>query len=126
MSNENKSFSFSYSGAINDELEQIKEKYTKKEVNERMKHLRSLDKRVDFLTTMISISFGIFATAVLILGVIGIIKTTSLPIGIAFCAFGILADSATPFLHFKLHNLIKAYYAPKIIALIKEIEQNQI
>jgi len=73
MSNESKPFSFSYSGAISDELEQIKEKYTPTKVNEKTKRVRSLDKRVDFSSTMLSICIGLFGTALLISGVIYII-----------------------------------------------------
>jgi len=127
MSDENRSFSFSYSGAINDELEQIKEKYIPKETSENMRRLHNLDKRVDFVSTMISILFGLFGSAHIISGVIWLIKDFhSDAVGGLLTVSGILIASAVPFLHSKIYNLIKAHYAPKIIALIKEIEQNQI
>lgn len=127
MGNENKSFSYTYSGATNDELEQIKIKYTKKEVNEKMKKIRALDKRVDFISTMLSISLGIFGTSFIIQSTIWIIKgITDLTVSIPMCILGILLASTVPFLHAKIYSIVKAHYAPKILALIKEVEQNQL
>ncbi len=125
MSYTNKSFSFSYSGATNDELEQIKKKYTQKEVNEKMKKVRSLDKNVDFISTMLSILFGISGTAFLVTGVTWLIKGfPSSAVSIMIGVLGIVIIAVMPFLHTKMYSLIKAHYAPEILALIKEIEQN--
>lgn len=126
--NENKrSFSYSYSGATNDELELIKEKYTKKQENINIKKVRRLDKRVDFLATTISISIGLLSVAIIVNGVIWLMKDfPSVVIGGLMIALGLLVASVVPFLHSKIHSLIKAHYAPIIIALIEEIEQNKI
>lgn len=126
MNDANKFFSYSYSGAINDELEQIKEKYTPKKTSENMRRLRALDKSVDFVSTMISVLFGLYGSAHIIIGVIWLIKDFySNTTGAFLTVSGVLITSAVPFFHSKICNLIKAHYAPKIIALIKEIEQNQ-
>lgn len=127
MSEENKSFSYSYYGAINEELEHIKEKYTKKDVNEKMNKIRAIDNKVDFISTMLSIFSGLIGTCFLISGTIGIIKGFSeTTISIVAISLGIFLISAAPFMHKKIYNKIKAHYAPKILSLIEEIEQNQL
>lgn len=127
MSEKRNSFSYTYSGAVNDELEHFKEKYTPKKVNEKIKKIRALDKNVDFISTMLSITTGLLGSALIIIGVIWLIKDFySNLFGGLFTFFGIMIIAATPFLYFKIHSVIKAYYSPEILALIKEIEQNQL
>ena len=126
MSEENKAFSFSYSGAYRDELEQFKEKYTKKETTEKIKKIRRLDKTVDFVSTMISIFFGLCGTALIITGCIGTIKQMAYPESIVMLIAGIVIIASVPFLHMRFYNLVKLYFAPKILDLIKEIEENQV
>ena len=127
MSVENKSFSYKYSGATNDELKQIKEKYSQKESNHKIKKIRALDKRVDFISAMISIFTGIIGTAFLITGTIHIIKElSSFAVGAAIVMTGIAIISTVPYIHIKIYNFIKLKYAPKILALIEEIEQRKI
>lgn len=125
MSDDNNSFSFSYSGAINEELEQIKEKYTPKDVNKKTKKIHALDKKVDFTATMISIFLGIFGSAFAICGTIWIIKDIySGFISITTTLSGVIISAMVPFIHTKIHSLIKSHYAERILALIKEVEQN--
>ena len=125
MSDKNKAFSYSYSAAINDELEQLKEKYTPRKTNEKLKKIRALDKRVDFISTMISILSGIGGSALIVGGVIFIIKDIYPDFaGLLMTASGMLIISAVPFIHTRIYNLIKARYAPEILELIKETERN--
>ena len=126
MNNENNSFSFSYSGATTDEFKELKEKYTPKRTNKKIKKVHFLDKKVDFYSTMISIVLGIIGICLIAIGIISKINGCFSSMHIAAVIAGILIISTTPFLHFKIQNSIKAYYAPQILALIKEIEQNQI
>ena len=126
MKDDNKAFSFSYSGAAIDELEQFKEKYSPVEPEEKIKRIRALDKRVDFIATMISITLGLIGTGFLISGVIQIIKSDSgLIMGIVQTAIGLFLSAAVPFLHAKIHKRVKKYYSPQILSLIEEIEKNQ-
>ena len=124
---DSKAFSIRYSGETNNELEQLKEKYTKKESNQKMKRLRALDKRVDFISTMTSIFTGIMGTAFTAASIICIIKDLCpLPVGVVLCISGIVIIAAVPFLHGRIHSSIKNYYSPEILTLIEEIERNQI
>lgn len=126
MKDNNKAFTISYSGASKEELEQYKEKYTPKAYTEKMRKLRAYDRSVDTIATMISIVFGMAGSAVLVLGSIYIIKDglPTLP-GVLMTFFGVAVDSVVPFLYSKIYNSLKKYYAPKILALIKEIEENK-
>ena len=127
MNDENKSFSYSYSGATNDELEQIKEKYTQTQTNQKLNEIRRLDRRVDFISTMISIGLGMIGTVFLVHGVISIVASRDNLITGSICTLlGLIIDSTVPLIHFKIASRIKSYVAPRILALIKEIEQNQI
>ena len=127
MSNENKEFSFSYLGTLNEELEQIKEKYTQKKVNEKIKKIHALDRNVDFISTMISIFIGINGTSFLITGTIRLIKAlSSVPVCIFTIILGIILIAAVPFIHTRIYNSVKAHYAPKILSLIEDIEQNKL
>lgn len=125
MSNENNTFSYSYSGANNDEIRHIKEKYTPKQVDEKMKKIRLLDKSVDFFSTILSILIGIFGTCFLIGGTIIIIKEL-LPLtqSIALAFFGLIVIAVVPFLHSRFYNVLKKHYGPRILSLIEEIEHN--
>lgn len=118
-------FSISYSGELKDELEQFKTKYSPRETNERMKKLRTLDKRVDFITTMISIAFGMLGSALLIAGTVFLIKAV---LTVFLSCLLIVAGSAivavVPFIHGRTYLFIKNLYAPKILELIDEIERN--
>ena len=105
----------------------MKEKYTQKNSNEKIKKLRTLDKRVDFIATMISILTGILGTCFSAAGIISIIKDFhSLPAGIALSVTGFLLITVVPFMHTKIHNSIKSLFSPKILSLIEEIEKNGI
>lgn len=127
MNDENKSFSYSYSGKTNDELEQIKEKYTQTRTNQKLNEIRRLDRRVEFLSTMLSIGLGIVGTFLLVCGIISIVASRdNLIIGSICTLLGLIIDSTVPLVHFKIATRIKSYVAPQILALIKEIEQNQI
>ena len=127
MKEDNKAFSFSYSGATIDELEQFKEKYSSVEPEEKIKRIRALDKRVDFIATMISITLGIIGTGFLISGVIQIITIEArLVLGIIQTAIGLFISAAVPFLYAKIHKAVKKLYSPQILTLIEEIEKNQI
>ncbi len=127
MADKNKSFSYSYSGAVNEELEQLKEKYTPKEVNEKMKRIRIMDKKVDFISTMFSIFLGIIGSIFLITGTIILIKNLfSTSVCFITILIGIVTMATVPFIHAKIYNFIKQHYAPEILALIKEIEHKQI
>lgn len=125
MKDDNKAFTISYSGASKEELESYKEKYTPKAYTEKMRKLRAYDRRVDTIATMISIFFGMAGSAVLILGSIYIIKE-ELPTlsGVLMTLLGVAVDSVVPFLYSKIYNSLKEHYAPKILALIKDIEEN--
>lgn len=123
----NNTFSYSYSGGTKTELEQFKEKYSPKQTTEKMKKIRSLDKRVDFISTMISIFIGIIGSFFLVSGTIFMIKDL-LPFtaGISMAAIGLLITTAVPFIHTNIYNLVKKHYAEQILSLIEEIEQNHI
>ena len=123
----NNTFSYSYSGGTKTELEQFKEKYSPKQTTEKMKKIRSLDKRVDFISTMISIFIGIIGSFFLVSGTIFMIKDL-LPFtaGISMAAIGLLIVTAVPFIHTSIYNLVKKHYAEQILSLIEEIEQNHI
>ena len=124
---DNKAFSFSYSAASNEELEHFKKKYSPNEPTEKIKRVRALDKRVDFITTMISIALGLCGTALLLAGAIQAIKNVfPLPYNIIILAIGLAIDSVVPFIHGKIYRKLKSYFAPQILALIREIEQNQL
>jgi len=126
MKDDNKAFTISYSGASKEELESYKEKYTPKAYTEKMRKLRAYDRSVDTIATMISILLGMAGAALLILGSIYIIKE-ELPTlsGVLMTFFGVAVDSSVPFVHTKIYNALKKHYAPKILALIKEIEENK-
>lgn len=127
MENNNNSFSYSYSGVYRDELEQYKEKYAKKNVSEKMKKIRTLDRTVDFIATMVSIFIGLCATASLIAGTVILIKQlTPLTSGIFLSVIGVAVIATVPFIHTRIYNAIKEYYSPKILSLIEEIEQNKL
>lgn len=123
----NNTFSYSYSGGTKTELEQFKEKYSPKQTTEKMKKIRSLDKRVDFISTMISIFMGIIGSFFLVSGIIFMIKDL-LPFtaGISMAAIGLLITTTVPFIHSSIYNLVKKHYAEQILSLIEEIEQNHI
>ncbi len=123
----NNTFSYSYSGGTKTELEQFKEKYSPKQTTEKMKKIRSLDKRVDFISTMISIFMGIIGSFFLVSGTIFMIKDL-LPFaaGISMAAIGLLITTTVPFIHSSIYNLVKKHYAEQILSLIEEIEQNHI
>ncbi len=126
MSDENKSFSFSYSGKLNGELEQIKKKYSHEETDEKIKKVRALDRDVEFISTMIAIFSGLCGSTLIISGVVWLIKDhLSAFAGILFVASGVFIVSSVPFFYVKIYNSVKSHYAPRILALIKEIEQNQ-
>lgn len=127
MADKNKSFSYSYSGAVNEELEQLKEKYTPKKVSEKIRKIRTMDKKVDFFSTMFSIFLGIIGSSFLIIGTITLIKNLfSAPVCFITILIGIVTMSAVPFVHVRIYNFIKQHYAPEILSLIKEIEHNQL
>ena len=127
MAEKNKSFSYSYSGAVNEELEQLKEKYTPKKISEKMKKIRTLDKKVDFISTMISIFLGIAGSCILTTGVIMEIKNLfSFYVCFITILLGVMVMATVPFIHAKIYNFVKLYYAPEILSLIKEIEHNQL
>lgn len=127
MADKNKSFSYSYSGAVNEELEQLKEKYTPKKVSEKMRKIRTMDKKVDFFSTMFSIFLGIIGSIFLTIGTIILIKNLfSTPVCFITILIGVVTMAAVPFIHTKIYNFIKQHYAPEILSLIKEIEHNQL
>ena len=126
MSNSNKAFTYSYSGAVNDELKEIKKKYSMEEPAKKLRRIRKLDKRVDFVSTMISIALGMIFTTVLVRG--GIIAYSNQAITsseIIQIVFGILGSSVVPFVHSKVYKLAKKHYGTEILSLVEEIEQNR-
>jgi len=119
------SFSYSYSGATKDELEMFKEKYTPKHTTEKMKEIRSLDKRIDFIATMISIAIGLFGSVALVMGTIMLIKDQlSVPFNGVLVLGGLLIAATNHLVYGRIHNFFKSIYAPKILKLIQEIENN--
>ena len=127
MSNKNNSFYFSYSGASNDELQHFKEKYTQTATNHKLQEIRRLDKRVDFISTMISIVLGLTGTVLLAHAVIFLLQNPdNLFSGSAAAVTGTVIISTVPIIHNKITDQIKKLMSPRILALIKEIEQNQI
>lgn len=127
MKDNNNSFSYSYSGATNDELQKLKEKYTQSETNQKLAEIKKLDTRVDFIATMVAIFTGLMATAFIIAGVIFLIKVRfSTLTGIMLTALGVIIIAVNPLLYSKIHECVKAHYSPRILSLIKDIEQNRI
>ncbi len=123
--NEKKAFSITYSGSTKDELEMFKEKYTPKQTTEKMKKIRALDKRIDFIATMCSISIGLLGSCFIIWSTISLVKElNSFPAGILILLLGITIIAAVPFIHTKIYNGVKNHYAPQILSLIDEIERN--
>ena len=127
MSENEKAFLISYSGAHNDELQKIKEKYTPSRKNQKLNKVRKLDARVDFISTMISIAVGILGSVMLILGVLVIIKQRDMLLaGSLSVILGLAVVSCVPLLHFRIVECLKKHTAPKILKLIEDIEKNQI
>lgn len=127
MKDNNNSFSYSYSGATNDELQKLKEKYTQSETNQKLAEIKKLDTRVDFIATMVAIFTGLMATAFIIAGVIFLIKDRfSTLTGIMLTAPGVIIIAVNPLLYSKIHECVKAHYSSRILSLIKDIEQNRI
>lgn len=127
MKDNNNSFSYSYSGATNDELQKIKEKYTVSEKNRKLNEVKRLDARVDFTATMISIAIGIIGTFLLVHGIIFIVQNPEkIFYGSAAALFGVTVAAVVPIIHFKIAAVIKKRTAPKILSLIEEIEQNKL
>lgn len=123
---EGNAFSITYSGAVNEELEQIKQKYSQKEPDLKIKRIRALDKRVDFISTMTSIFTGLGGTVFAAISIILTVKDyCSLPVGVLLLLTGIIIIAAVPFLHGRIHSSVKSYYSPEILTLIEEIEQNR-
>lgn len=127
MSEENKAFSISYSGEIKDELEQYKIKYAPRETTKKIKRLRVLDKRVDFISTMIAIAFGMFGSAIMIAGTVFLIKNVlAVFTSCMLIVPGTVILAVVPFLYSKIYSYIKNAYAPEILKLINEIEHNSL
>lgn len=127
MNDNSKSFSISYSGAANSELQKLKEKYTLNETNYMLEKVKRLDQRVDFISTILSIALGILGSALLISGTIIIIRNIHLlTLSLVTTTSGLIIVSVVPLIHSKVSQYIKKRTAPKILAMIKEIEQNNI
>lgn len=124
MKENNNVFSYHYSGSTNEELERFKKKYSGTEPEESLKKIRSLDKSVDSISTTISIFIGICGTALLIAGITQLLKNVfPLHFNIILMAAGLITDAAVPFIHNRIYRTLKNLFAPKILELIKEIEQ---
>ena len=118
-------FSISYSGGLKDELEQFKTKYAPKETTERMRRLRALDKKVDFIAAMVSIAVGMFGSALLIAGTVFLIKAVfTIFVSCLLIVPGTAIIAVVPFIHSRTYIFIKNLYAPEILRLIDEIERN--
>lgn len=123
---EGNAFSITYSGAVNEELEQIKQKYSQKEPDLKIKRIHALDKRVDFISAMTSIFTGMGGTVLAAISIILTVKDyCPLPVGVLLLLTGIIISSAVPFIHGRIHSSVKSYYSPEILTLIEEIEQNR-
>ena len=127
MNNENNSFSYSYSGSLNEELEHIKAKYTKKETTEKIKEIRKLDKLTDFISAMTSIFIGLSGTSLIYTGTVKmIIHSLDLRLCTFLIIIGIIIITSAPFIHTKIDSIIKSFYAPEILNLIEQVEQNKL
>ena len=125
MNENSKAFSISYSGADNDELKKLKAKYSPSQKNEPLNEIRKLDKRVDFISTMISIGLGIIGSFLLVNGIIFIVKNPDkLMWGSVSAILGLLIASVVPMLHYKVLRFIKKRIGPRILELINDIESN--
>ena len=126
MKDDNKAFTISYSGADNDELKMLKAKYTQSQKNEKINEVRRLDRRVEFISTMISIGTGMIGSFLLVHGIVFLVQNPEKLIwGSISTLLGLFIVSFVPMLHFKILKLIKKSIGPKILALIKEIEENK-
>lgn len=127
MEKENNAFSISYSGAGKEELEHFKIKYMPGNTNEKMKKLRAYDKNVDLFSTLISVIIGLIGSVAVVYGTIFIIKERFYDLyGVLMLVAGLLVVSFVPVFHSRVYAFVKDFYAPKILLLIKEIEENKI
>ncbi|MGN0447320.1 MAG: hypothetical protein ACI4GC_02095 [Acutalibacteraceae bacterium] len=131
MQKSDKSFSISYSGRQDDDLSIIKAKYMKTEMDEKIKEVKRLDKSVDNYATMLSIFIGMIGTFFISTGIFNLIYF-KLPffsyahiLGMILILCGLLICSSTPFIHYMILEKRKEKVRPKILELIKEIEENQ-
>ncbi len=126
MNENSKAFSISYSGADNDELKKLKAKYSPSPKNDKLNEIRRLDRRVDFISTMISIGLGIIGSFLLVNGIIFIVKNPDkLMWGSVSTILGLLIASMVPIIHYKILKFTKKRIGPKILELIKDIESNK-
>lgn len=130
MENKNGEFRYTYSASEQEEVRQIREKYTLKEEN-KMERLRKLDQGVVSKAMAWAISVGVVGVLVLGFGmslfmselgeVLSLSHTLSLLIGILVgCVGGILSSIAYPLYHLVLKRERKRI-APEILRLTDEL-----
>ncbi len=130
MQKSDNSFSISYSGKQDEELSIIKAKYMKTDDDRRIKEVKHLDKSTEDFATVVSIFIGMIG-ALLLSGGICVLFYSSAELlsgiklfAIIVIVIGIIVCSATPFLHCFVLERRKEQITPRILELIREIEES--
>lgn len=128
MTEQKKSFSYSYSGKQQEEVRQIREKYIKRDTssiksNAKMEELRMLDKKVELTATIVAVCIGILGLLILGIGLSMVLtggNAFMVPGTIVGMAGFLVLGCAYP-VHKKTLKTLREKYAPEIMQLSEEL-----
>ncbi len=117
-------FTYSYSPAVNDEVDRITAKYipVKKKGGSDLEQLRKLDRRAELPGTMAGISVGLFGVLILCVGIGLVVSYEHLISGLIIGAAGLgIAAAATPVSRAAAKRS-REKYRDEILALCEKIK----
>ncbi len=118
-----KKFSYTYSASRNAEVGEIRKKYAAApKTDDKLKHLRELDKKAELPGTIAAMITGVIGTLMLINGIICIIRGERITAGVILGIAGIgFMGLALP-VFYKITAHQRARIAPEVLKLCDEIE----